>query len=113
MTELFITVFETLGIPVGGLLLVTYVFLYDKKLNATEMKEHRSERAEWRDSNVTMQAANREVIELVQQTNTTIQERNLEALHEFKNTNRDIQTRNIQALEELTEAIKNNKTDHL
>lgn len=105
----FIKVFETLGIPVGGLIVITYVLMAEKRQATNMLKSHREERKEWFSTQQNIENSNIAALISIKDSNERLQDRNIKALDEFKTANHNIQERNICALEELTEAIKNSK----
>lgn len=108
-TDIIISLFETLGIPVGGMLVITYLLLQDRTINKEERDAHRKERREWLTRTEAMQERNISALDLLRESNERMQDRNIDALTEWKTSNVIEQKENRHALEVLTTAIKNSK----
>lgn len=106
-----IQVFETLGIPVGGLIVMTYVLMAEKKQASNMLKSHREERKEWFSTQQSIENNNIAALTMIKESNERLQDRNIKTLDEFKEMNYTIQNRNITALEELTKIIKDNASE--
>lgn len=56
-------IFEKVGVPVGVLLVIITLFIYEQKASRAEREDHRAERREWRESSEKIQDRNIQALE--------------------------------------------------